>query len=236
MNSLELGSEDIILTKDNVINSESGNPFVVFDLIDRGAFRDINSVDITDRYPALNLSKLIEKSFGKYGIGVIVEDNTSYYNQLYLMFSESNEVNKTEKWKQDHALDTYGVGVIFNDTGYNTEFSIEEPLAFQPIVDISESFINPTYTTKEDGVYNIKLGFNLKLRHTRNAVVSNSVLEMQILKNGSVFKTKILPVDFSISNIKNIVDTITTGPIRLGVNDTISTNLKFTGDIQHNAM
>lgn len=98
LRNVDLKHRNIVLNKENVVASETGYPFIVFDLTDRGVFKGgLNAIDITDRFPAINISQLLMDIFNFYGFAVKILDYTEYFNQLYLLFTGSGEVeNNTE--------------------------------------------------------------------------------------------------------------------------------------------
>jgi len=97
---------DRVLNLANVKASEDGGD-VIFDVTDRGAFinnvsefRD--SIDITERYPAINIKALLQRLFLKLETGLTI---TGDIDKTYLLFTQERDVRNDAEWLKENVTE-----------------------------------------------------------------------------------------------------------------------------------
>jgi hypothetical protein len=152
---IDMSDGDIELTKANVIASETGNPLVVFDVSDRGAFKTANAIDITDRYPALNLVQLLTRLFNEYGAGLTIE---GLQGNEYLLFTQESEIRNSNDWKKDAIFEAEEETVLYElNTQAAGAMVWEELLDFTATKNDGAHYILGSYEVPETGTYRFKI-------------------------------------------------------------------------------
>jgi hypothetical protein len=154
LRSIDMSDADIVLNKTNVLASETGTPFVLFDLTDRGAYKQIDGIDITDRFPALRLTDLLKRIFNHYGVGLTTE---GLNGDEYLLFMQESEIRNSDEWKRNAAVEADGKGE-FNTINRTGTQSFDETFVIQFPEEISNEGMNfdpdtGIYTISESGTY-----------------------------------------------------------------------------------
>lgn len=240
LQNIDLTHRNIVLNKSNVIFSEAGYPFVVFDLVDRGAFKGgLTSIDITDRYPALNVSQLLVELFNAYGFNVNIEDNTEYFNQLYLLFTGLEEVKNSEDWLQTsvfEAIASTPKSYLDNGSSIQTEFEINQKLEF-PIEqsDVGNNYDNTTfeYTVPEAGTYTFIYDYYLSFSKDNTSIFSETSCSIVLYKNQDIIGVHYIDVSDLEGTESFIVKkgTYNSRPIEYQENDVISIYINYIGTI-----
>ena len=122
---------DHTLNETNVTASEAGGDYV-YDLCDRGRFINeaelvddtrkefatLASVDITERYPALNIKTIFETILHEEGYGITWASNV--YNtdldDLYLLMMEDHRIRNDAEWEKSAVFEAEGDGESQNVT------------------------------------------------------------------------------------------------------------------------
>jgi hypothetical protein len=152
---IDMSDGDIELTKANVIASETGNPLVVFDVSDRGAFKTANAIDITDRYPALNLVQLLTRLFNEYGAGLTIE---GLQGNEYLLFTQESEIRNSNDWKKDAIFEAEEETVLYELNTQGAGAMVwEELLDFTATKNDGAHYILGSYEVPETGTYRFKI-------------------------------------------------------------------------------
>jgi len=235
LSDIDLSEYDIELNKTNVLASESGYPMVVFDMTDRGAFKSgLNSIDITDRFPALNVKQLFTELFNYYGFYLNIEDNTGYFNQLYLLFTKSDEIRNDSEWLQDAAASAGGYGQNYEDSGTGTAFEVDAKMLFPTDEkDPGGNLTASVYTAPETGTYQFKIDYNLRFQRPTLATVANEAALIYYKKNGTTFYYEALLVDLSTEIYNEFTGILDSKPIELEAGDTFEAWVNFSGDITY---
>lgn len=239
MRDIDMSVEDIVLNRANVLASETGTPFVCFDLTDRGAFKSVDSIDITDRYPALNLVQTLTKVFAAYNTGLTIED---LQGDEYILFMQENEIRNSKEWKQNAVLEARplksGGTVPGNIKRYHTSgtigsFTITEDLEFDDITSNKGLSWNATtnkYTALETGTYIFKMPYSFRL--LRSQSTTDSFITVQLYNHTtassiqSVFDTSGTGWSF---DIKCLSGTLNSFPIELTAGDQIGAQIRWYG-------
>lgn len=240
LSDIDLSEYDIKLNKTNVLASESGYPMVVFDLVDRGEFKGGASIiDITDRYPAINIKQLLIELFNVYGFYLDVEDNIGYFEQLYLLFTGSDEVRNDSEWLQDSVFEAEAAPPTeYTDSGPSTKpvFEIYKKLQFpNEISDQGGNYddTNYEYTVPEKGTYAFICDYYLYFERPNIATVSGLSASIRLFKNGVAVAVQIIDVD-DLEGIDTVVirqGTYNTRPTEYEAGDVISMFIYFSGSI-----
>ena len=235
LQDIDLSEYDIVLNKTNVLASESAYPMVVFDLTDRGAFKGgETAIDITDRFPSLNVKQLLIELFTAYGFYLDVTDNTGYFDELYLLFTGSDEIRNDADWLQDAAFEAFGEFDAHEDTGTGSVFLIDDKLLFtDDIKDPGDNYATSTYTVPETGTYQFKYDYNLRFQRQVTATLVGETARIYFKKNGTQFYSLPLAVDLSVEIYNEFTGTLDSKPIEFEAGDTIEVWIEFTGEITY---
>lgn len=240
LSDIDLSEYDIKLNKTNVLASESGYPMVVFDLVDRGQFKGGTSeIDIADRYPAINIKQLLIKLFNAYGFYLDVEDNTGYFNQLYLLFTRSDEIRNDAEWLQDSVFEAEAAPPTeYTDSGPSTKpvFEIYKKLQFpNEITDNGGNYDHATheYTVPQTGTYSFIYDYYLYIERPNIATVSGLSCSIRLSVNGVVTAVQSIDVT-NLTGYDTFVirqGTYNSRPTEYDSGDVISMYIYFSGTI-----
>lgn len=158
LRAIDMSDADIVLNKTNVLASETGTPFVLFDLTDRGAFKQDDGVDITDRFPALRLTELLTRIFNHYGVGLTTQ---GLNGDEYLLFMQESDVRNSNEWKQDNYLEAEDEVI---DYQLNTQaaggMTWATKLELTEVKDEGGNYASGKYVIPETGTYRFKAAVN----------------------------------------------------------------------------
>jgi len=237
LRNIDLKHRNIVLNKENVLASETGYPFVVFDLTDRGVFKGgLNAIDITDRFPAINISQLLTEIFNYYGFAVRILDYTEYFNKLYLLFTGSGEVENNTEWMQNAAVEATGKFKIHSTSGTGTSFLISARMLFpDEEIDPGNNYTSSIYKAPQDGSYQFKVNYNLKFQRQALATVTNTSAKMYLRKitNNVISEYYSIPFNVDLSEVpyNEFSGIFDSKLISLKKDDTVEIWIRFSGDI-----
>ena len=159
LSDVNLSEFDFVYNRSTVNNSETrANPFVLFDIADRGAFRSTSAIDITERYPAIHIATLTSRVLKHLGTSPLFEDRRGDFSDLYLLFTNNNEINNTPDWQRDASMVAYDLRI---DTHNNTQAAGVMVWDFIPPItetlDVGGNYTNGVYLVPQDGTYSFKL-------------------------------------------------------------------------------
>jgi len=153
------------LNYDSVINSEFGaiGGLIVYDLCDRGKFIDQDTVDLIERYPAFNLTKMLQVIFTGYDLQSNFITDT-WFQTAFLIFTQTNEIRNDDDWKESALITVSGLFDGYTDNVMNawTNFNhVADALMFDNTggnFDNGGNWDNGShsYTAPELGTYRFK--------------------------------------------------------------------------------
>ena len=100
LRDIPMTGANVVLNKTNVLASESGSPFVLFDMTDRGAFQSSVGIDITDRFPALQVKELLRRVVNHFGAGVVFDEWRTRLDDKYLLYTQDSNIRNSAEWLQ----------------------------------------------------------------------------------------------------------------------------------------
>lgn len=232
LQDIDMSDADVVLNSTNVIASETGTPFVLFDLTDRGAFKTATAIDVTDRFPALNLVELLTRIFNDFDIGVQFE---GFNGDEYLLFMQDSAIRNSDDWMQEAYFRAHvgSSGMSAEDSGTGTDtFSITMQLDYS-VEDDDEggNFTSDTYTVPEDGTYRFKARYSLTYTRPATATVSSLSATVQIRRNGSAAVTQAVTVDLSTLVNDTVTGEVDLLPMEMQSGDTVAVVATFDGQI-----
>lgn len=101
LNELDWSFSNHTLNYAAVIASETTpiGDLIVYDLCDRGKFIDTDNVNLTERYPAFNIAKMLKVIFSGYDLQTNFI-NESWFTDIYLLFTQTCGIRNDEDWKE----------------------------------------------------------------------------------------------------------------------------------------
>jgi len=249
MRDLDWSGYDTVLNKANVTGSESGDPFLLFDLADRGAFKNERAIDITDRYPAINLKQLLVKLFHDFGTFVTFEEWLTSLSDKYLLYTQDNNVRNSNQWLQDSVFVGEEETISYFDT--TTPVGLlewDEKIAVTTVTDNGSNWSGDEYTIPEDGTYRFILKiekYYVEFYDDQGGVPVIAVippdvdgtcrLTFSIKKNGTDL-IRVRTIETLTSGLYNIIDLtdieVDTKPIQLSAGDVITFHTELFGNIK----
>lgn len=229
---IDWSDEDIVLTKDNVINSESGLPFVCFDLMDRGEFKNADMIDLTDRYPSINVKQMLSKIATAFGSYATFEEISLSLSDLYLIFTQSHELRNDSDWEKSALFTSKIVSAQSYDTtvtGAPGTLVIDEQIPLPETLDNGLNY-DPTtgeYTVPDTGTYNFVSNYNVRLRTVIGSTITSPSFVMSIKRNGTTIFEHTQTPDFSTSPNDILTGSLNTRYIELTAGDVITIHAYF---------
>jgi hypothetical protein len=157
---------DEVLTLTVVKESEFGNLPILYDLSDRGAFINGDSIDISERYPAVQVGTLLREIFNQSGVGLTWNVPTAYADMIqeeaFLLFTQDNAIRNDADWERTapYAAEDSGDSYERNGEVDETNAVWETLLPLMATLDEGSNYSdvpNYRYTVPETGTYRIKL-------------------------------------------------------------------------------
>ncbi len=181
------------LTDTNVLASETKGDYI-YDICDRGRLLEdatyeeatkshtgdiitLAKLDITERYPAINIKTIFETIMNEEGYGITWAENlnVSDLDEVYLMYMEDNNIRNSKEWEKSALFAADGVGevhsttqsgapaLVYNVTGWFPDERYDNGNNFTGAA--NDNVGSNLYTIPEDGTYsfecNIKLTFQI---------------------------------------------------------------------------
>ena len=233
LNEIDCSEYDHTLNKATVIASEtySESNFYLYDFTDRGTLTDTTGVNITERYPAINLRNLLNKIFAGYTLaGDLI--NETWFKKIFLLFTQTDQIRNSEDWKTSAltsviASDTYEIGItaglpnILSLSDTQIDFSEADP-GF----DNGGNFAANVYTVPETGTYRFRLFIDVTVTITASGGRSGNLV-LRLKKNGTEYISKTIAI--ANTEINNLTGTLDTQLIELTAGDEIDFYVYFLG-------
>lgn len=232
LSDIDMSDKDIQLTPLNVINSETGTPFIVFDLSDRGAFKDMNSIDVSDRFPAINLKQLLTRIFNHFNVSLEVDE---MQGDEYLLYTQDSNFRNSSEWLQDAACEADGKDITNIQTGSGTQsFSKTFVMQFpDKKLDNGINFneLTGVYTIPENGTYRFVVPHKIEIdKGTTSVLITNDFGWIAVKKNGTIIsQNQFSSLPYGIDTKYLIDGVVDTKPIQLAAGDLISIEFNYQG-------
>lgn len=232
LSDIDMSDKDIQLTPLNVINSEIGTPFIVFDLSDRGAFKDMNSIDVSDRFPAINLKQLLTRIFNHFNVSLEVDE---MQGDEYLLYTQDSNFRNSSEWLQDAACEADGKDITNIQNGSGTQsFSKTFVMQFpDKKLDNGINFNELTgiYTIPENGTYRFVVPHKIEIdKGTTSVLITNDFGWIAVKKNGTIIsQNQFSSLPYGIDTKYLIDGVVDTKPIQLAAGDLISIEFNYQG-------
>jgi len=119
LNELDWSFSNHTLNYAAVIASETTpiGDLIVYDLCDRGKFIDTDNVNLTERYPAFNIAKMLKVIFSGYDLQTNFI-NESWFTDIYLLFTQTREIRNDDDWKESALISGSGNLDVTDNTIY----------------------------------------------------------------------------------------------------------------------
>ena len=202
-----------VLTKSYVSSSEAFDKAIVYDFTDRGRFAQDQSeefdgdtaIDITERYPAINVLDLITTIINSQGFWVdsIPLKASLNYQDWMLMFTQDNDILNTNDWKEDAMFKVrpvVSVGPVepvrrYTFTTDGSTFSIAQQLDFKQTDYINTNYYSQStnkFTAQVAGTYRLILPYSLVL--SAQYETTSNVISLRIKKSsgGYIYAGKVI--------------------------------------------
>lgn len=232
LSDIDMSDKDIQLTPLNVINSETGTPFIVFDLSDRGAFKDMNSIDVSDRFPAINLKQLLTRIFNHFNVSLEVDE---MQGDEYLLYTQDSNFRNSSEWLQDAACEADGKDITNIQNGSGTQsFSKTFVMQFpDKKLDNGINFneLTGVYTIPENGTYRFVVPHKIEIEKGATSVlITNDFGWIAVKKNGTIIsQNQFSSLPYGIDTKYLIDGVVDTKPIQLAAGDLISIEFNYQG-------
>lgn len=232
LSDIDMSDKDIQLTPLNVINSEIGTPFIVFDLSDRGAFKDMNSIDVSDRFPAINLKQLLTRIFNHFNVSLEVDE---MQGDEYLLYTQDSNFRNSSEWLQDAACEADGKDITNIQSGSGThDFSKTFVMQFpDKKLDNGINFneLTGVYTIPENGTYRFVVPHKIEIDKGRTSVlITDDFGWIAIKKNGTIIsQNQFSSLPYGVGTRYLIDGVVDTKPIQLAAGDLISIEFNYQG-------
>lgn len=235
LNEIDCSEYDHTLNKATVLASETvtDTSFYVYDFTDRGTLTDTTGVNITERYPAINLRNLLTKIFSGYTLsGDLI--NETWFKKIFLLFTQTNQIRNSEDWKTSALI---GVGKTGSQTNALTisapDFSLTQTqvtfVETSPFFDNGGNFASNIYTAPETGTYRFKFTRAATLALGSTAGNVSGTVTFSIKKNTTT--TLISEVYTLLNQVTNSIAsaTIDSQLIELAAGDTVQCFVEVAG-------
>jgi len=252
-----------ILNLANVQASETNGDYI-YDVADRGAFINeivyeektsrydpgtgsvtkLASIDISERYPALKIKKLIELILNEEGYNVEWTENIYNVdlNTLYLLYMQDNAIRNSKEWEKSAIFEATGTGSYTDSGTGDAGFSIVQKLRWATEnYDNGDNFTGANtdnigdniYTVPETGTYRFIATLNLQLVKPSLGTIDSEYVLIS-LKQGStsIYYRYYLAADITwdgnTADITHVIDTL---PREFEKDTAISIYVEFHGNI-----
>lgn len=217
LSDVNLSEFDFTYDRTTVNDSETAAaPFVLFDVADRGAFRTPDAIDITERYPALRVATLTDRVFRHLGTSPVVEDRRGDWRELYLLFTQSNEVRGTADWARDAIMRAYDDSYNqWNNTQGAGAMTWSYTAELTEVQDVGGNYSAGVYLVPQDGTYTFRVNFNRILGTFEDDMGGPASLSYDWTANRARVTVAIERNGSAISRWSNI-ETVTAGTIDIG--------------------
>ena len=237
------------LNRTNVLASESGGSYI-YDIADRGEFKQDGSltdrvpVDITERYPALNVITIIKNIVESEGCDIArimdIDDPLNYY----LLFTQDKDIRNSKEWEKDALFEataetnqTYTETVTGGATS-PTAFELSENMVLpSETVDNGNNYNTSTgvYETTETGTYRFIAPYSFRI--SCDNVITDASIEIGF-KRGLISSDRIFyetidipDADWGVDREVFLTGEIDTKYINEGGSGDVNMYVKVTGDV-----
>jgi len=164
---------------------------VMYDLSDRGAFINGDSIDLSERYPAVQIGTLLKEIFNQSGVGLTWNLPTAYdgmiQEQAFLLFTQDTAFRNDEDWARTAPYAAGYSGGTYERYGEGIELNAqwEILLELNKILDEGGNYSNVpnySYTVPETGTYRIKLeiaSFSVEFQDNAGGVFKQSAYQLR---------------------------------------------------------
>ena len=209
LNELDWSFSNHTLNYAAVIASETTpiGDLIVYDLCDRGKFIDTDNVNLTERYPAFNLAKMLKVIFSGYDLKTNFI-NESWFTDIYLLFTQTNEVRNTPEWKESALINIGRATDQLDFTIFESpnEFELEDTIIEFDIetgethFDNGGNFAANTYTVPELGTYRFVFSGALSVQVDPLAGDITGTVTVTIYADSSIVAQQVFTLENQITN------------------------------------
>lgn len=121
LRDIDMSTLNVVLSKSAVQATETGEPDLLFDLTDRGAFASPQAIDITDRFPALQIKKLFSLIANHFGVCITFDEWRTRLSNKYLLYMGDGKPRGSDAWLQEAIVHTELAFATNKRIGYGDE-------------------------------------------------------------------------------------------------------------------